>query len=166
MEVAVTSVLIRIDDETPATRLDHFSHVLSSMITPFALRIDAEGDLRAQIVTGRVGTVDVIKVSGPPLKAFRTPRLINRSDPGLFKIFVQVRGHTVLEQGDREATLAPGDITLLDLSRPCRLADRGDEHGAVSVKFPHAALPLRHDELERLTAVPISGQGGLGAPIS
>ena len=36
----------------------------------------------------------------------------------------------------------------------------------MAVKFPHAALPLRHDELARLTAVPISGRDGLGASIS
>ena len=97
---------------------------------------------------------------------FRTPRLIRDSDPKLFKIDVQVRGRTVFAQGDREAALAPGDFTLLDLSRPCQVADRGDEHEVVAVKFPHAALPLLHDELERVTAVPISGRNGLGAPIS
>jgi AraC-like DNA-binding protein len=32
--------------------------------------------------------------------------------------------------------------------------------------FPRAALPFRHDELARLTAVPISGRDGLGAPIA
>jgi len=100
--------------------------------------------------------VEVTKVSGPPLRAFRTPRLIRDSDPKLFKIDVQVRGRTVFAQGDREAALAPGDFTLLDLSRPCQVADRGDEHEVVAVKFPHAALPLLHDELERVTAVPIS----------
>jgi AraC-like DNA-binding protein len=46
------------------------------------------------------------------------------------------------------------------------LADRGDQHGLVAVKFPRAALPLRHDELSRLTAVPMSGRDGLGAAIS
>jgi hypothetical protein len=130
------------------------------------VRVDADRELRAQILTGRIGMVEVTKVSGPPLRAFRTPRLIRDSDPKLFKIDVQVRGRTVFAQGDREAALAPGDFTLLDLSRPCQVADRGDEHEVVAVKFPHAALPLLHHELERVTAVPISGRNGLGAPIS
>jgi AraC-like DNA-binding protein len=84
----------------------------------------------------------------------------------LFKLEVPVRGRTVFAQSDREAALSPGDFTLLDLSRPCRLVDRGDEHGMVAVKSPHAALPLGHDELSRLTAMPMSGRDGLGTAIS
>jgi AraC-like DNA-binding protein len=160
------SFLIRVEDEPPRTRLDYFRHVVADTIVPFGLHIDGDRDLRAEILTGPVGTVHVTNVSAPPMTAFRTAKLIRVSDPELFKIDVQVRGHTVFAQGDREAALAPGDFTLMDLSRPCRLADRDDEHEVLAVKFPHAALPLRHNELERLTAVPISGRDGLGAPIS
>jgi AraC-binding-like domain len=160
------SVLIRVEDEPPRSRLDYFRHVVADTFVPFDLQIDADHDFRARILTGQVGTVHVAKVRAPRLKAFRTPKLIRVSDPELFKLEVPVRGHTVFAQGDREAVLGPGDFTLLDLSRPCQLADRGEEHGNVAVKFPHAALPLPHDELARLTAVPISGRDGLGAAIS
>jgi AraC-like DNA-binding protein len=160
------SVLIRVEDEPPRSRLDYFRHVVADTFVPFDLRIDAGHDLRAQIRTGQVGTVQVTKVSAPPLKAFRTAKLIRVSDPALFKLEVPVRGRTVFAQGEREAALDPGDFTLLDLSRPCQLVDRGEGHGNVAVKFPHAALPLPHDELAQLTAVPISGRGGLGAAIS
>jgi AraC-like DNA-binding protein len=160
------SVLIRVEDEPPRSRLDYFRHVVADTFVPFDLQIDADHDFSARILAGQVGTVHVAKVRAPRLKAFRTPKLIRVSDPELFKLEVPVRGHTVFAQGDREAVLGPGDFTLLDLSRPCQLADRGEEHGNVAVKFPHAALPLPHDELARLTAVPISGRDGLGAAIS
>jgi AraC-like DNA-binding protein len=160
------SVLIRVDDASPAARLEHLNHVVADTIVPFGVRVDADRDLRAQILSGRVGTLGVTRVTAPPMRAFRTPRHIRASDPELFKIDVQVRGRALFTQGDREAALAPGDLTFLDLSRPCALADRGDEHEVLAVMFPHAALPLRHDELERVTAVPISGRDGLGAPIS
>jgi AraC-like DNA-binding protein len=160
------TVLIRVEDQPPRSRLTYFRHVVADTFVPFDLRVHAEDDLRAQILTGHMGTVQVTKVSAPPLKAFRTKKLIRASDPELFKLEVPVRGSTVFTQGDREAALSPGDSTLLDLSRPCQLVDRGDKHGLVAVKFPHPALPLRHDELSRLTAVPISGRDGLGAAIS
>jgi AraC-like DNA-binding protein len=160
------AVLLRVEDEPQRTRLDYFRHLVADTIVPFGVRIDAEHDLRAQILTGPVGTVHVTKVRAPPMTAFRTARLIRVSDPELFKIDVQVRGRTVFAQGDREAALAPGDFTLMDLSRPCQLVDRDGEHEVLAVKFPHATLPLRHDELAQLTAVPISGTDGLGAPIS
>jgi AraC-like DNA-binding protein len=160
-------VQIRVEDEPPRTRLDYLRHVLAEHFVPYGLRIDADRNLRGQISTGPVGTVYVTNLSfGTPLEAFRTRRLIRGSDPELFKIDVQVRGPAVIAQGNREAALAPGDFTLVDLSRPCEVAEPGDDHEAVVVTFPRAALPLRHDELDRLTAVPISGREGLGAPIS
>jgi AraC-like DNA-binding protein len=158
-------VLIRIEDEPPRTRLEYLRHVVADTIAPFGMRIDADHDLRAQILTGQVGAVHVTNVSATPIKAFRTTKLIRVSDPDLLKIDVQVRGHTVFAQSGREAALAPGDFTLVDLSRPSQLGDRGFNE-VVAVKFPRAALPLRHNELARLTAVPISGRDGLGAPIS
>jgi AraC-like DNA-binding protein len=161
------SVLIRVEDEPLRTRLDYFRHVVADTIVPFDLRIDAHRDLRAQIFTGPVGSVHVTKLSAAaPLKAFRTPRLIRVSDPELLKIDVLVRGGAVLAQGNREAALYPGDFTLLDLSRPCQVAESRDEHEVVVVKFPRSALALPHDELGRVTAVPISGRDGLGVPIS
>jgi AraC-like DNA-binding protein len=164
-EARAVSVLIRVDDEPPQTRLDYFQHVVADNIVPFDLRIDPDRDLRAQVLTGAVGAVHLTKVSAPPIEAFRTARLIRVSDPELFKIDLQVRGETVVTQGDREAELAPGDFTLVNLSRPCRLAERTDKHEVLAVKFPRTALPLRQNELERLTAVPMSGRSGLGTPI-
>jgi AraC-like DNA-binding protein len=159
-------VVIRVEDEPPRTRLDYFQHVVADTIVPFGLRLEPDPDLRARIVTGPVGTLHITKVCAPPMTAFRTARLIRVSDPELLKLDVQARGHTVFAQGDREAALAPGDFTLVDLSRPCQLADRDHEHEVLAVKFPRSALPLPSNELERLTAVPMSGRDGLGAPIS
>jgi hypothetical protein len=100
------SVLIRVEDEPPRSRLDYFRHVVADTFVPFDLQIDADHDFRARILTGQVGTVHVAKVRAPRLKAFRTPKLIRVSDPELFKLEVPVRGHTVFAQGDREAVLA------------------------------------------------------------
>jgi AraC-like DNA-binding protein len=159
------SVLIRVDDVPPRERLEYFRHVVADTFVPFDVHIESERDLRAQIATEHVGAVQVSTVSAPSLGAFRTSKHIRASDPELFKLEVPTRG-TVIAQGGREAALSAGDSTLLDLSRPCQLVDRGDAHGMVAVKFPHDVLPLRHDEVSRLTATPISGRSGLGATIS
>lgn len=160
------SVLTRVEEEPPRTRLDYFRHLVADAIAPFRVSVDATADLRAQILSGDVGPVHVVRVCGPPCRASRTARLIRASDPELCKIDVQIRGRTVLAQGDREAALRPGDFTLLDLSRPCALTDRGEEHEIVAVAFPRALLPLPANELARLTAVRIPGDRGAGALVS
>jgi AraC-like DNA-binding protein len=161
------TVLIRVEDERPAARLDYFRHALASTIAPYELHVEAAGAMRdASIHAGQVATVGVTRVLGPgQFDCRRTPMLIRRSDPELFKIDVQLRGRTVFEQGGRRVALAPGDFTLLDLSRPSRVRNAGGGQDIVAVQFPHAALQLRHNELARVTAQAVPGSDGLGAPI-
>jgi AraC-like DNA-binding protein len=161
------TVRFRIEDEAPATRLDYLRHALASTIAPYDLRVDSEGPVRgANIHAGRVASVGVTRVLAPGrFDCRRTPQLIRASDPERFKIDVQMQGSTVFAQGGREVALAPGDFTLVDLSRPSRVGTAGDGQDVLAVHFPHAALPLRHDELARLTAVRMPGRDGLGAAI-
>jgi AraC-like DNA-binding protein len=161
------SVLLRVEDQPPAARLDYFRHGLASAVAPYDLRMEAEGPLRgATIREGRVASVGVATVSFPPsFDCRRTPKLIRRSDPELFKIDVQLRGTAVFGQNCREVLLRPGDVTFVDSSRPSRVRHIGEQHEVVVVNFPHGALPLRHDELARVTAVRVPGSDGLGAPI-
>jgi AraC-like DNA-binding protein len=162
------SVLLRVEDQPPAARLDYFQHGLASAIAPFDLQVKAAGPLRgASLREGRVANVSVTTVSlPPPFDCRRTPKLIRRSDPEVFKIDVQLRGDTVIDQSGRQVVLRPGDFTLVDLSRPTRVRHFGDAHEVVAVVFPHAALPLRHDELARVTAMRVPGRDSLGAPIA
>jgi AraC-like DNA-binding protein len=160
------TVVFRAEDEPTATRLDYLRHLVADTIVPFGLRIEAERGFRAQILTGELGAFSFTKVTAPPLEAFRTSRLIRSSDPELLKIDVQVRGRTVFGQDGRQALLNPGDFTLMDLSRPSHVAETSAVHEVVAVKFPRTMLALPPDEVAQLTAVPISGQSGLGAPIS
>jgi AraC-like DNA-binding protein len=161
------TVVLRAEDEPVPTRLEYLRSAVRDTIVPFDLRVDAEPDFSARIVTGDMGRLAVTAVAGPPLEAGRTSRLIRRSDPELFKIDVQTRGRSVFEQDDREAVLHPGDLTLVNLSSPCHLAAGGDpDQEIVAVKFPRTLLPLPPQELTRLTAVRIDGRRGLGALIS
>jgi AraC-like DNA-binding protein len=161
------SVLIRIEDEPPAARLDYFRHALASTIAPYDLRVDTGSPLRGvSIQAGQVAGVGVTRVLGPGrFECRRTPQLISSSDPERFKIDVQVQGSTVFAQGGREVALRPGDFTLVDLSRPSRVGNTGDGQEIVAVQFPPAALRLRDGDLARLTALRMPGRDGLGAAI-
>jgi AraC-like DNA-binding protein len=165
------SVLVRIEDAPPAARFAYFRDAVASAIAPFEVRVSGEGTLHGGTLSaGSVGRLGVTRaVWEPPgwrYDSQRTPALIRRSDPELFKLDVQVRGRTVLAQGGREAVLGPGDLSLIDLARPSEVHDIGNVNEIVVVQFPHAALPLRHDELERVTAVRVPATDGLAAPIS
>jgi AraC-like DNA-binding protein len=160
------SALIRVEDEPPGSRLDYFRHVIANEIVPYDMRLETDRALQSHILTGQVGALHVTRLSIPASTASRSARLIHSSDPELFKIDVPIRGRVVLVQDHREAALAPGDFTLMDLSRPSQLAFREDTHDILTLMFSPTALPLPRSALDRLTAVPMSGRDGLGAPIS
>jgi AraC-like DNA-binding protein len=154
------TVVHRADDLPVAARADYWRHVIGETIVP----VDPFGD-PDQIRAGGVGAVQVGEVSAStPGGARRTPIHIRRSDPGLYKIDVLAQGDGVIEQNGREAALQPGDFTLVDLSRPAlwRMAPAR----IVALTFPAEMLPLRRDDVARLTAVRIRGDRGTGALIS
>jgi AraC-like DNA-binding protein len=159
------SVVFRADDEPVRTRVDYWQHVLGSTIGPVELPNTAAPDFHDWLQLGELGAVHVANISvGQPGLAERTARHVRQSDDGLYKIDVMSRGRGVVEQRSRQAHLRPGDLTLVDLSHPCRW---GLGPGRViAVVFPPSLLPLDRDELTRLTGVPVPGDRGLGALVS
>jgi AraC-like DNA-binding protein len=152
------------DDVPVAARNEYWRHVLSDALVPLEPvgPPDAPG---LRLVLGSAGAVAVGELSHRGAGgARRTIRHIRRSDPELCKVDVIARGHGVIEQGGREAALRPGDLTLVDLSRPATWAM--SELRCVAVVFPRSLLPLRDADVARLSAVRIPGDTGVGALIS
>jgi hypothetical protein len=76
-------------------------------------------------------------------------------DEDLCKIDVLVHGRGIVEQDGPQAALASRDLAFVDLSRPVRWVMSPIR--LVAVVFPRVLLPLRRDEVARLTAVRIRG---------
>jgi AraC-like DNA-binding protein len=143
-----------------ASRAEYWRHVLGEAIVP----LEPLG-LPDRVVAGNVGSIAVGELSHRgDGGAKRTTAHIRRCDAELCKVDVIARGRGVIEQGGREARLGPGDLTLVDLSRPAGWAMSSIR--CVAVIFPKSLLPLRPRDAARLTAVRIPGDEGAGALIS
>ncbi len=152
------------DDVPLASRRDFWLHTLDETIGPLDLRTGGL-DSRDWVRCGDIGAVRVVELSGGHGGVARlTPSGVRRSDPDVCKIDVLVRGHGVVEQDGRQARLEPGDLALVDLSRPARWAL--SPMLLVAFAFPRALLPLRPDDMARLTAVRIAGDRGPAALVS
>lgn len=158
------ATVFRAEDEPVISRMDYWRHVAEDSFVPLDVHVPGGLDFKAQIRTEGFGPVRVSALTTPPGEARRTTRHIRRSDPELYKIDVQAHGNTVVGQEGREVRLAPGDVTLVDLSRPASwINSRGE---VVGLMFPRQMLPLRSNELARLTATRIHGQEGTSALIA
>jgi AraC-like DNA-binding protein len=157
------SLLLRAGDVPAPSRMDYWQHLVEDTLGPIeVVRPPAGLDGRDQLLVDVAGAVRVAELTaGQPGGAIRTAGHVRRADLELCKVDVLASGHGVVAQDGREAVLGPGDLTLVDLSRPARW--RMSPMRMVAVVFPRALLPLRPDELARLTAVRFPGDEGTGA---
>lgn len=94
----------------------------------------------------RLSVVDVSQA-----RLYRTPREIARSDGAHFFTVFQLRGSALMEQGESQTVLSPGDITLIDASRPSSFTFQRDSR-QISLLLPRGCLPVPPPCAQRLGA--------------
>ncbi|ASM34034.1 MULTISPECIES: transcriptional regulator FeaR [Serratia] len=94
----------------------------------------------------RLSVVDVSQA-----RLYRTPSEIARSDGAHFFTVFQLRGSALMEQGDRQTVLSPGDMTLIDASRPSSFTFQRDSR-QISLLMPRGCLPVPPPCAQRLGA--------------
>jgi hypothetical protein len=115
------AIRLRAEDEPANTRLDYWQHVVGTSFAPY--HISASGDtLRSQIQQAQIGTVSLVNVQMSALQAVRTADLVRKSDRGMCKINLGIRGRGGIEQDGRQSVLTPGEFLLTDLGRPSQVA--------------------------------------------
>lgn len=159
------SVAYRADDHPVKSRVDYWTHVVDEVLCPFGVRVPGGAGFRNTLKLGDLGAVRVADMAfSQPGTATRSVKHVRRDDAHLCKIDIQARGHTVISQGDHVARQGPGQVTFVDLSRPCRW-----EHttaAIIAVVFPRALLPFSPDEVARLAGVCLDGTGGFGGLVA
>ena len=147
-------------------RLEALSDYVARQFAPMRLWTENIECFQAQMRSTSLGVVQLYDVfNRSPLVVARTRKLIGSSDPDFIKVALQLRGASILYQGDREATLRPGDFVLCDTGRPYQISGVASGHMR-TVMFARDALRLASPQLEKLIARPISGKEGIGALVS
>jgi AraC-like DNA-binding protein len=154
----------RTEDQPARTQADYWQHVLSNTLAPYQIR-PADGTIRGHIHHAEIGPVTVLGLRATAMQASRTPDLIRDSDRGMYKIDLALRGRGVFEQDGRESVPKPGEFILVDLGRPSHVAIEQWHEGSILI-FPRSSLPLRHDELRKLTAVRFTPRDPYAALVS
>ncbi|MET0698427.1 MAG: helix-turn-helix domain-containing protein [Mycobacterium sp.] len=125
----------------------------------------ATANFHGGVDSASLGAVVLAEVSASGAVVERTPRLIRRCDPELYKFGLQVSGDCVIEQNGRQAHLHPGDFALYDTSRPYRLRFADNFRMTVAM-FPRSLIRLPEKHMAELTAVRLAGHTGLGSLIA
>ena len=147
-----------------ARNISDFRAAVSESFVPLQVSTSGPDRFRGVIRGASVDEVHVNEVRATSHVVERTPELIARSDRSYFKLSLMLAGTGMLIQDDREAVLQAGDLAVYDTDRPYSLVF-DDDFRTMVVMFPKHLISLPSDMIGQLTAVRISGQGGLGGMV-
>jgi AraC-like DNA-binding protein len=161
-------VLINTDDVPVAERFGYFREAFLSELTPAEVSCDRPTDFSGRIRSADLGLVTLLTLSTRNTghgEVRRSPKMIRRSDPQAYRLTLNQRGTSVVSHNDRHSELSPGDLTLIDTSRPYEWRGSGSDDTLV-VRFPRELLPLPGATVHKLVGGRISGRTGIGALLS
>lgn len=150
-----------------AASFEQWEHEICQTFVPLHARHPGAAltSFRGGVAARDLGTVLLAEVAASQAVVERTPQLIRRDDPELYKFGLQVAGTCVIEQAGREAALGPGDLAVYDTSRPYRIAF-GDGFRMLVAMFPRNLVQLPPERMAGLTAVRLAGDQGLGSLVA
>jgi AraC-like DNA-binding protein len=152
--------------QTGNTAFDDWEERICNTFVPLRARhVDDDPRFSGGVASASLGAVMLAEVAASRAVVERTPRLIRRDDPELYKFALQVSGDTVLEQNGRQAYLRPGDLAIYDTSRPYRLSV-SDHFRMMIAMFPRSLVRLPDNLMAQLTAVRLAGDAGIGSLIT
>jgi AraC-like DNA-binding protein len=128
-------------------------------------RSEHRADYRGQFRASGLGAMQVVVLDIMPITVRRTPALISQADPDMLKLVLVCGGACVVEQGGRQARLAPAEFAFYDTRRPYEVACGVDGDRPIRMMtfmFPPSMLPLSRARLSGLSAVRIPATAGLG----
>jgi AraC-like DNA-binding protein len=165
----VIETMFRSEELPVADRFEWWRELTSRTLMPTEFTSDHADDFRASVRVLELGVVQVSVLSYPSLRSRRTPALVRRSDPEHYQLALTLSGGQRLSRCGSEALVGAGDLLLHDTSHPFDAWTFPDGGGAVEgiiVNVPRAAFPLPAAKVDRLFAVPLPGNTGMGAILS
>lgn len=118
----MVAVVRRTEEAPPGSRVEYWRDAVCDSLVPLAMSTQLPGDYRGTLACTELGATQFAELTASPLLVWRTRALIRRSDPGLYKIEMHTRGHSILAQGGRKSRLRTGDVAVVETSRPYRMA--------------------------------------------
>ena len=160
------STLFRTDDLPAPDRLDFVQTISGSTWVPMECRSEFRAAYWGEFHASGLGAMQVVVLDIMPITVRRTPDLIEEADPDMLKmLLVCGGGSSTVEQGGRQAVLAPAEFALYDTRRPYEVICGIDQDRPIRLltfMFPPSLLPLPRNRVRDLSAVRIEATAGLG----
>lgn len=112
---------ISINDIAPAARASAWRDAVCNTFVRLECGMDRRAPMHGRIESGSVGELRVARVQSSPQQVERTRQSAAQANEAFVLLSVQLRGRTIVKQGEQEALLTPGCIAFYDTARPYTL---------------------------------------------
>jgi AraC-like DNA-binding protein len=154
----------------PGDRFDHCRESLSVLPVPLVFSVAGPAEIRAsRLEVSQLGPAVIASVThliDGTAVIDRSPQMIRRSDPEIYRLMVHVGGTDLMSQDGREAALARRGMAMFDSSRPFRVRlepGRDNMHRYAMFSFPRSMLAIDPRVMKAATSVRLDGTGPLGS---
>lgn len=142
----------------PRRRLAYWNELAGASLVPLvAAPVDPES-FHGAIERARIGELSFTEAWSEAQRVQHTRAHVSRTPAGNWFLLVQLAGRACTRQGGQEATLEPGDFTLLDTSRPYE-TDLPGANRMLVIGIPEARLRRQVPCAEALVALRMPGSG-------
>jgi AraC-like DNA-binding protein len=157
------TLLVRTSDVPEAERRDAWRSVVCDTLGPLDMRSDPDVPLEGEIHAGRLGRMTVGDVrTSTPHSVHRTPRLIRRDGPELYRVVMPLSGSALLSQDGRQARLRPGEFAIYDFSRPYEIGYSSAVRLAI-FGLPRDLVAASADAMRAVGVLPLGDGAGASA---
>jgi AraC-like DNA-binding protein len=129
--------------------------LVSAILVPLRVMAPVGRRFDATVQAGTAGTVTVARLRSGPHSVAREPGAISPVDPRLIKAVLQLDGTLSVSQDDRRGRVQPGELVVLDTTRPYSLVASGICEVLV-LGVPRTLLGAGFDLVSRRTAMPVA----------
>lgn len=151
-------------DAVTAESLGAFRSLVSSSFVPLRISCDGGQPFSARLCSAEADDIVFTEVDARPHLVERTPELIAAGGAGYYKVSLLLSGTSILVQDGKELVMRAGDLSIYDTSRPYSLLF-GEEFRNLIMMFPKDRLELPIPFTEQLTAVSLSNEHPILAPV-
>ncbi|MDO5032175.1 helix-turn-helix domain-containing protein [Corynebacterium sp.] len=119
-------------------------------------------DFSAAFERRLVGNIEIYDIATEAHTLERSPQLISRDAPRDVKIYLQLTGTSIVEQGPRSCSLRPGELTIFVTHQPYVVRFPQSQTGLL-IKFPASLVTATVELMERISTTVIKDSEGMGA---
>ena len=143
-----------------ADRFEYWADAVGTQVVPVEIDLQGDSEITAGLTSSIIGATKTIEGFGGNHTFERTIDGIKREDPNALLVAFPTVGSPIVDQDDRQAIVANGDMVFIDSSRPFQVIMREPFRWQIFA-MPKTKLRLPAAQLQRLTAISLPCTPGI-----